>query len=144
MGTSVIEVNEDTSSILEEVFIRSMSSNPTTGTNRYARISKEATNDFLLSTSNAGRSLDRIGLELKVRGNVLEAHFALPKRVSPKVAEIQLKVLTLVQSQFKVINLSVTSESIPSVKIVVACKDVSVEAFGQIQLAVLKFLETQI
>ena len=144
LGTSVIEVNEDTSSILEEVFIRSMSSNPTTGTNRYARISKDATNDFLLSTSNASRSSDRIGLELKVRGNVMEAHFALPKRVSPKVAEIQLKVLTLVQSQFKVINLSVTSESIPSVKIVVACKDVSVETFGQIQLAVLKFLETQI
>jgi hypothetical protein len=74
----------------------------------------------------------------------MEAHFALPKRIATKVAEIQLKVLTLVQSQFKVINLSVTSESIPSVKIVVACKDVSVETFGQIQLAVLKFLETQI
>lgn len=140
IGLEVIDANEGTSSHIEQEFIRTLNSKREEKSEPLlAKLSSSMQNDFSFPV-NKSVARETVGLDLKIRGNAFEAHFILPSRLINTIAEIQIRVLTMVQAKFGVNNLTVTSTLTPNAQIIVTCQGMPIEKFSQIQLEVLKFL----
>ena len=85
-----------------------------------------------------------VSMELKVSGKLYEAIFLLPPFASDFISELQIKLMEYVYKNHPDLELNVSASGRPSPTLRMSVTGLDIQRFGNLQLSVLKFVQSEV
>lgn len=89
-------------------------------------------------------STQHVTMDLKVSGKTFEARFGLPTAAGNLIPTLQIEILQLLANEMQDTEINVATEFSAGPTIVISAPATDVRKFGNVQLSVLKLLQTEV